>query len=77
MMTPSMIRLISEYSKRYRAKQNRLGKCQHCGKPKPENLCLCPDCLVEMRVKTRNAYRIKHGIPLDAPVVTRRPRKVK
>ena len=65
--------MSNKYMQRWRKKQDALGKCYTCGRPKTRSLC--EDCLEEVRKATLIRYRKKHGIPLDAPLSGRgRPR---
>lgn len=47
-----------------------LGLCRQCGVV-AETANLCPDCADKNRIAARERYRIKKGIPLDAPLYYR------
>ena len=53
------------------------GKCPRCGqKLRNKEIWHCARCAAVIRVTARNAYRRKHGIPLDKPLGRGgRPRK--
>ncbi len=64
-----------EYSRRWRKKQEELGKCPSCGRQKNEGRSLCEECLSEVRDAAFVRYRVMNNIPLDAPRSNRgRPR---
>lgn len=49
------------------------GKCMICSTP--SKTILCDDCNAKSRDRQRKLYRIRNGIPVDAPISNRgRPR---
>lgn len=44
------------------------GRCPGCGRAAVPGKTCCVECGEDQRIRARNRYRIKHGIPLDAPV---------
>lgn len=61
--------------RRWQLEKEQQGLCRICGQPavRPG---LCYKHLEDNRRLNRNSYRRRHGIPLDAPVLSRRPREV-
>lgn len=51
------------------------GKCP-CGKEKAPDASVCPECGEIRRTQARNRYRVKKGIPLNAPIAKRKKRKI-
>lgn len=52
---------------RWQKKQLKLANCRQCGRPKVTKHH-CAECAEKMRIKARNRYRLKVGIPIDAPL---------
>lgn len=44
------------------------GRCEKCGVPKLPHCVHCESCRIKNRETSRNHYRRRHGIPLDAPI---------
>jgi hypothetical protein len=53
-----------------RKAQIAAGICR-CGSKAAAGVKMCPDCLGDAREASRNAYRLRVGIPLDAPKAAR------
>ncbi len=45
-----------------------LGCCVQCGRPTRNGASTCSVCSIQRREYSRSAYRIKHGIPVEAPI---------
>lgn len=60
---------VSSESRQIRWQQKQLKKnnCRQCGRPKV-NKHHCADCAEKIRIRARNRYRLKVGIPIDAPL---------
>jgi len=44
-----------------------MGLCRQCGKDPIPGKKVCEQCREKQAERARNRYRLKHGIPLDAP----------
>jgi hypothetical protein len=60
--------------RRWQLKQNAKGLCALCAAAAVDGYH-CARHLADNRDRYRNSYRLKHGIPLDAPIMRGRPRK--
>jgi hypothetical protein len=61
----------TKYQRRIRAE----GRWALCGRPATVYAGICAYHAAKNRDKCRHRYRKKKGIPLDAPVAPRRPRR--
>lgn len=52
---------------RWQQKQLKKNNCRQCGRPKV-NKHHCAECAEKIRVRARNRYRLKVGIPIEAPL---------
>jgi hypothetical protein len=68
-MTPNTIRALKTQRRRRDA-----GLCITCATPAVDGWH-CQRCKEANAVRLRNRYRLRHGIPLDAPLWSRSPRK--
>ena len=53
--------------RRWQIARNREGRCPICGKPKVTKL-YCAYHSEQQRTISRNYYRLKHDIPISAPI---------
>lgn len=66
----------SSKQKRWQEAKALAGLCITCGKNPAEEKCYCAACAERQRDKARARYRLKKGIPLDAPLMPNgRPRR--
>jgi len=68
---------MEEGRKRKVRLRHERGLCR-CGRKAEKGVKMCARCLLAARVRSRQAYRIKAGIPLDAPLAKggRRPARL-
>ena len=58
--------------RKWQLKKMREGKCPNCGEPKGRDILQCNLCAENVRINSRDRYRLKMGIPLDAPIQKQR-----
>lgn len=56
----------------YQLKNLERGKCRQCPKPRT-GATFCDECREKHNHRCLMAYRKRKGLPLDAPVKTRKP----
>lgn len=58
----------------YQQRHESAGLCRQCPRLAVSGQLFCETCLEKSRSACRNRYRLKHGIPLDAPPMRTKPR---